>query len=80
MNLEYELAKYNKIGLIPSKYLNKVSKKVLGNKHKKLNMWVYLNKGGTHPKLIWIYILWKLFHKIENKKYFSSALFLGIAT
>jgi hypothetical protein len=53
---------------------------VLGNKHKKLNMWVYLNKGGTHPKLIWIYILWKLFHKIENKKYFSSALFLGIAT
>jgi len=67
MNLKYELAKYNKIGLIPLKHLNKVSKKVLGNKHKKINMWVYMNKGGTHPKLIWISILWKLFHKIEKK-------------
>jgi hypothetical protein len=35
MNLKYELAKYNKIGLIPLKYLNKVSKKMLGNKQKK---------------------------------------------
>jgi len=80
MNLKYELAKYNKTRLIPLKYLNKVSKKVLGNKHKILNMWVYLNKCGTHPKLNWISILQKLFHKIENWKYFSSSLFLGIAT